>query len=413
MKVELISIGDELLIGQIVNTNAVYMATHLSTLGLDVKWITTVGDQSEDLKNALSLAMERSDIVIATGGLGPTHDDITKNVAAEFFDSGFIFKPEILERIKRAFDLRGLKMASVNEDQARVPERAEIIENPVGSAPGFIFKKEGKRCFILPGVPSEMKVMCEATVFPMLKGDGQTILQKTIRTTGLPESTLFERVGDIKKIEEIVKVAFLPKSAGVDIRLTVKGKDAFECKQKMEHGLAIFQDKVGNYIYGYDEETLEEVVAHLLFEKKKTVAVAESCTGGLLANKLTNISGSSDYFERGIVTYSNQAKMDILGVSATVLEKFGAVSSETAIAMAQGVKKNSGVDFGISTTGIAGPTGETKEKPVGLIYIGFASDSNTYAKKLQFFKDRLNNKERFVQAALNILRKELNNLATD
>jgi nicotinamide-nucleotide amidase len=412
MNVEIISIGDELLIGQIVNTNAVYLASHLSALGLEVKWITTVGDHREDLENALSLAMQRSEIVIATGGLGPTHDDITKNVAAELFQSGFIFKPEILARIKKAFERRGVKMPAVNEDQARVPEKAVILENPIGSAPGLLFEKDGKKCFILPGVPAEMKAMCEATVFPMLKGKGQTILQKTIRTMGLPESTLFERVGEIKKIEEMVKVAFLPRAAGVDIRLTAKGKDAFECKRKMEQGLAIFQEKVGDYIYGYDGASLEQVVARLLFEKKKTVAVAESCTGGLLANKLTNVSGSSEYFERGVVAYSNQAKMDILGVPAAILEKFGAVSSETATAMAEGIKRISGVDFGISTTGIAGPTGGTKEKPVGLVYIGFASKDKSFAKKRQFFKDRLTNKERFAQAALDLLRKELNNQST-
>ncbi|MFQ5824093.1 MAG: competence/damage-inducible protein A [bacterium] len=407
MKVELISIGDELLIGQIINTNTAYLAKYLTELGLEVKWITTVGDQAKDLNSALSIASERSDIVITTGGLGPTHDDITKKVAAEFFESDFVFKPEILNRIKRAFEVRGLKMATINEDQARVPEKAKIIKNPIGSAPGFLFEKDSKKCFILPGVPSEMKAMCEETVFPMLKGQGQTVLQKTIRTTGIPESSLFERIGDIKEIEEIVKVAFLPKTAGVDIRLTVKGRNALDCQQKMEQGLAIFEKKIVKYIYGYDEEELEEVVAQLFFKKKKTVAVAESCTGGLLANKLTNIPGSSEYFERGVIVYSNQAKMDILGIPATVLEKSGAVSSETAVAMAEGVKKISGADFGISTTGIAGPTGGTKEKPVGLVYIGFAGEGGSYSKKYHFFNDRLTNKERTVQAALNILRKEL------
>lgn len=409
MKVELISIGDELLIGQIVNTNAAYLAKHVSAFGLDVRWITTIGDQAEELKSALSMAMRRSDIVITTGGLGPTHDDITKQVAAEFFKSDYIFKPEILKRIKQAFEVRGLKMAVINEEQAKVPEKAKIIENPVGSAPGFLFEKNGKKCFILPGVPTEMKAMCEATVFPMIQGQGQMILQKTIRTTGIPESSLFERLGDIKQIEEIVKVAFLPKSAGVDIRLTAKGKDARECQQKMEYGLAIFKEKIEDYIYAFDDEELEEVVAHLLFEKKKTIAVAESCTGGLLANKLTNISGSSAYFERGIIAYSNQAKMDILGVPSSILEKCGAVSTETAMAMAKGVKKISGTDIGISTTGIAGPTGGTKAKPVGLVYIGICEEGRSYAKKFHFFKDRLDNKERAVQAALNMLRKELNN----
>ncbi|MFQ6116327.1 MAG: competence/damage-inducible protein A, partial [bacterium] len=262
MKVEIISIGDELLIGQVINTNAAYLAKHLTNLGLQVAWITTVGDQAEELKSALAIAMERSDIVITTGGLGPTHDDITKTVAAEYFESGLVFRPEILERLKRAFEMRGLKMAAINEEQAQVPEKAKIISNRMGSAPGLLFEKNGKKCFILPGVPSEMKAICEETIFPMLKGQGQAVLQKTVRTTGIPESTLFERVGDISKIEEIVKVAFLPKAAGVDIRLTAKGKSSMECQQKLEQGLTIFQEKISEHIYGYDDERLEEVVAN-------------------------------------------------------------------------------------------------------------------------------------------------------
>ncbi|MFQ5707373.1 MAG: competence/damage-inducible protein A [bacterium] len=411
MNVELISIGDELLIGQTVNSNAAYLGSELTSLGLDVKWVTTVGDDAEELTTALKRAMARSDVVITTGGLGPTHDDITKKVAAQFFDSAFVFKPEILERLKKAFAKRGLVMSAVNEDQANVPEKAEIIDNPVGTAPGFLFTAAGKKCFILPGVPAEMKAMCQASVFPRLKSPGQTILLKTLRTTGIPESNLFERLHSLISKADYVKVAFLPKIGGVDIRLTVKGTDAMACQQNMEKALTQFQEKIGDYLYGYGEEPLEEVVARLLIENKKSLAVAESCTGGLLAHKLTNISGSSNYFERGVVAYSNQAKMDILGVRQSTLEKFGAVSSQTAVEMAEGVKGISSVDFGLSTTGIAGPTGGTTEKPVGLVYIGFAGASGSYAREFRFFKNRLNNKERSVQAALNILRTELEHLS--
>lgn len=407
MNFEIISIGDELLIGQTVNTNAAWLAKNLMSLGVEVKWITTVGDDAEDLKNALTTAMQRSDAVITTGGIGPTHDDITKTVAAEFFESKLIFKPEILERLKRRFEKRGRKMSSTNEDQAWVPEQAQLIENPIGTAPGLIFEKDDKKCFILPGVPAEMTIMSEQTVFPMFKEQGQTIVQKTIRTTGLPESTTFEKLGDIKRIEKIAKVAFLPKTSGVDIRLTVKGTNEAECQKKLDRAVHIVRKNLGDYVYGTDEEELQEAVAKLLIKKRKTVAVAESCTGGLLANKLTNVSGSSDYFERGVVTYSNQAKVDILQVPEKVLEKHGAVSAETAEAMAESVRKMSGVDFGISTTGIAGPSGGTKEKPVGLVYIGVSTEKETYSKRLLFFKERLENKGRFVQAALSLLRKEL------
>ncbi len=407
MVIEIITIGDELLIGQIVNSNAAYLGKQLTALGLEVKWTTTVGDDAANLKQAIANAMHRADMVIMTGGLGPTHDDITKNVAAEFFDSKLVYKPEILDRLKQAFAARGIKMAAINEVQAQVPEKARIIDNPVGTAPGLIFERDGKLCFILPGVPFEMKAMCEATVFPMLKGKGQTILQKTVRTTGIPESSLFERLGDIKQLEELAKVAFLPKSTGVDIRLTVHGMDAAECESRLARALQIVRVRAGEFIYAYDDGDLEEVVAQLFFETKKTVAVAESCTGGLLAHKLTNISGSSAYFERGVVAYSNRAKVDILGVPAELIEKFGAVSAECAVAMAEGVREISGADFGVSTTGIAGPTGGTPEKPVGLVYIGFAKAGESYSKRMLFINDRITNKERTVQAALNLLRMEV------
>ncbi|HEX9655223.1 MAG TPA: competence/damage-inducible protein A [bacterium] len=408
MVIEIVTIGDELLVGHIVNTNASYLGKYLTALGFEVRWMTTVGDDAPLLKQALATAMSRADIVIMTGGLGPTHDDITKNVAAEFFESGFVYKPEILDRLKQAFAARGIKMAAVNEVQAQVPEKATIIDNPVGTAPGLLFETAGKQCIILPGVPHEMKAMCETTVFPMLKGKGQTVLQKTIRTTGIAESSLFERLGDIQRLEEFAKVAFLPKSAGVDVRLTVRGTNPAECEGRLSKALQVVRDRAGEFIYAYDGGDLEEVVAQLFFEKKKTVAVAESCSGGMLANRLTNISGSSAYFERGVVAYSNRAKIEILGVPVEVIEKFGAVSDECAVAMAEGIRKVSDADFGISTTGIAGPTGGTAEKPVGLVYIGFAKTGESYSKRMMFINDRITNKERAVQAALNLLRKELN-----
>lgn len=407
MIAEILSIGDELLIGQIVNTNAAYLSKHLTRLGYEIKWVTTVGDHAGDLKQALALSMSRSEVVIATGGLGPTHDDITKTVAADFFQSKLIFRADILERLKREFSKRGIKMAAVNEEQALVPEKARVLENPLGSAPGLLFHKNGKKCFILPGVPAEMKAICEQSVFSTLADQSQKIVQKTIRTTGLPESTLFERIGDLKNIQKFVKVAFLPKAAGVDIRLTARGEILQECQTNIEKALAFFVEKIGKYVYAFDEEELEQTVAKLLLENHKTLGVAESCTGGLLSNKLTNISGSSNYFERGVIAYSNEAKMQLLRVPQDLLDKYGAVSPQVAEAMAGGVKKISGADFGLSTTGIAGPTGGTPEKPVGLVYVGLAQKERCFSKKFHFFKDRLLNKERTVQAALNLLRREI------
>jgi nicotinamide-nucleotide amidase len=404
---EILTIGDELLIGQVVNTNAAYLAKRMAELGHQVRWIVTVGDDQDELKKALDISWSRSEIVIATGGLGPTHDDITKKVAADYFDSKLIYKPEILDNLKKTFESRGVKFSDANRDQAYIPEKANVIPNPVGTAPALLFEEGGKRCLILPGVPSEMKAICEASIFPVLKSSESVIQFKTIRTTGIAESRLFERLGDIQEIEGYARVAFLPKFAGVDIRLTAYGRSQAECDQRIGQGLDLVRSKAAKYIYSEDDREMVEVVAELLNQTSQTVAVAESCTGGLLANKLTNISGSSGYFERGVVTYSNEAKMEMVNVPKKTLIEFGAVSSETAVAMAEGIREVSGTDFGISTTGVAGPSGGTKEKPVGLVFIGVASKEGSYGKMRRFFKDRIGNKERTVQAALDLLRKEL------
>ncbi len=407
MKAEIISIGDELLLGQTVNSNASYIAKGLTGLGIEVHWITTIGDDADELVAALRRAMQRSDIIITTGGLGPTHDDITKTVTADFFDSGFTFKQEILDEIRERFEQRGIEMAEINREQAEVPEKAKVIPNPVGTAPGLNFERDGKKCIVLPGVPSEMKAMCEETVFPMFSGQGRVILIKTIRTTGVPESALYEQVGDVGEIEAVAKVAFLPKATGVDIRLTVSGSDAEACQERLDKASGMFKERIGEHIYAYDDQNLEDLVAGELTALQKTLAVAESCSGGLLADKLTNIPGSSVYFERGVVAYSNKAKTQLLDISQSLLEAKGAVSEEVARAMAENVRELAGADFGLSTTGIAGPGGGSAEKPVGLVYIGFASRDNSYSQRFVFTKDRLTNKERTVQAALNILRKEL------
>lgn len=409
MTCELISIGDELLIGQTINTNAAWIGQKLSEIGVELRWITTVGDDAEDLRSALDLAMGRVDLVITTGGLGPTHDDITKQVVTEYFGGGYVFRPEILERIRKAFERRGFEMPEVNEEQARVPKKAEIIPNPVGSAPGFIFRRNGKTCIVLPGVPAEMKAMMTETVLPMLEkvGGGRKIIHRNLHTTGVPESALYQKVGDLTPIRQTVRVAFLPKFTGVDIRLTAVADTREECLGRIRRAEEWLLPSLGEAFYGVDDQTLEGVVAELLFEQRKTLAVAESCTGGLLAHRLTNISGSSNYFERGLITYSNRSKIELLGVPEEVIATHGAVSRETAEAMARGVRERSGTDLGLSTTGIAGPTGGTPTKPVGLIYIGIASAEGVQVEKHQFTKDRLLNKERGAQAALDLLRRHL------
>jgi len=412
MVAEIISVGDELLIGQVVNTNAVYIGQRLVEMGLQPRWITTVGDNPGDLRQALEMAFDRAEVVIVTGGLGPTHDDVTKEVVSDFFESPLVFDSSLLERIQGMFRQRQLEMPAVVKGQAYVPEKARIIPNEVGTAPGFIFEHRGKYCVVMPGVPAEMKSMMDGYVTPFLKGKvpeqkGKFLRFKLLRTTGILEAKIFENLDRLQELEGQIQVAFLPTSTGVDIRLTAHGESEDESLQRLEQGERYIRERIGEFIYGVNEETLEQKVAELFFRTKKTVAVAESCTGGLLGHKLTNVPGSSDYFERGVVAYSNRAKVEMLGVPEETLRVHGAVSEPTAIAMAEGVRRLAGTDFGISTTGIAGPGGGTPQKPVGLVYVGFADGTQSFAQKFIFKTDRLTNKERAACAALEILRRRL------
>ena len=406
---EIISIGDELLNGRTVNKNAAFIGQKLSELGIQVGWITTVGDDKARLLDSLVLATSRAKVVITTGGLGPTHDDITKEVVCEFFDSELVQDLTVLENIHSLFKHCGIEMVKSNEEQALVPEKAEIMHNEAGTAPGYIFRNSGTTVYVLPGVPREMKMMMELSVLPDLskRTDRLCVYTKIFRTIGIPESTLFEKITHRTEIEDFVKIAFLPGRGSVDIRLISEDEDDTSSLEKLAKAEELLRPYIKDYLYVVGETSLEETVAQLLLNCENTIAVAESCTGGLIAHKLTNVSGSSNYFERGVVSYSNQAKMDLLGVPKEILIDHGAVSSQTALAMAEGVRRIAGTDFGLSTTGIAGPTGGTAEKPVGLVYLGFASENETDFDRYIFHTDRLSNKERFANAALNFLRKKI------
>ena len=411
MKAEILTIGDEILLGQITNTNATYISQSLLRTGVDPRWITTVGDSEKEILDALKIAYKRADVIIITGGLGPTHDDITKYAVARFFDSNIVLNSDLYEKLKIRFAERGRVMPQVNRNQAEVPEKAAILPNPIGTAPGLLFQESGKFCFVLPGVPAEMKQLFQQAVVPFLSKHGTggrtCISYKTLRTTGIFESKLMEVLGNIQEIQQFARLAFLPHYCGVDLRLTVKSTSSEDCKKRLKTAEEFIRSKINSYIYGEDGETLEEKVADYLFRLKKRVAVAESCTGGLLAHKFTNVPGSSDYFLAGVVAYSNSAKMKILGVNPETLRQFGAVSEETAKEMAEGVRSLVGSDFGLSTTGIAGPAGGSKEKPVGLVYIGFSDGTTISARKFIFTNDRLANKERSSYAALETLRRYL------
>lgn len=411
MIAEIISIGDELLNGTKLNTNGNWLADRLLQVGIQTRWISVIGDDKESIKTALLQSKSRSHIVLLTGGLGPTHDDITKESVADFFETPLVRNENLEKHIIKLFSKRGIPMPEINLEQATVPRNAKILQNKIGSAPGLYFCQDDTHCFVLPGVPAEMRQITEDSVLPILKkqfGDlGGVVQFQTIRTTGIFESKLFEELQPIEEIENYGKLAFLPHPYGVDLRLCVTGEDKSESSRKSNVAVKVIKDRINPFIYEVGSRSLEEIVAGLLLEKKKTVSVAESCTGGLIANLLTNIVGSSAYFWGGVVAYDNSIKSNVLGVKKSTLQKYGAVSEEVALEMAAGVRNAFNSDFALATTGIAGPTGATENKPVGLVYIGLASPNKIVAKKYIFHRNRWINKSRFSYASLNMLRKSL------
>ncbi|MBN2030830.1 competence/damage-inducible protein A [bacterium] len=407
MKAEIITIGEELINGMTTNTNASYVGRRLSESGIEVRWMTTVGDHIPDIKDALQRAFERAAAIVLTGGLGPTHDDVTKKAVAQFFHSNLVFREDLYNRIVSYFDKRGIPIAEINREQAEVPEEAGVIENEIGTAVGLKFEKEKRTVFVLPGVPAEMKKMMEESVLPSLNQEGRSRVQRSLilHTAGIAESELYHRVKGFEDQFPEVKLAFLPKTTGVVMRLTIFGSSADYCEDRLNRSETYIRKRVDQYILGSGETTIEEVVAHLLLKNHLTLAVAESCTGGLVAHKLTNVPGSSGYFIQGLICYSNASKIRLLDVPEKILSIHGAVSGETAYAMAEAVRCKSGTDIGIATTGIAGPTGGTSKKPVGLVYVGYSDQNGVITEKHQFMKSRLWNKERSAVAVLDLVRR--------
>lgn len=411
MKACLISIGDELLIGQTINTNAAYIGSALSDLSIEVIETSVVGDNLDSIISELQKASSMADLIVITGGLGPTHDDVTRSAIVKYFNTELVQNNEVLEDIQTFFSKRGRTVTELNASQALVPKIAIPIRNKRGTAPGMWIEHQGKIYVVMPGVPYEMKGMMEDFVIPklseMTKGNGSVIKKLILQTTGIPESTLFERLGNLDELLLGAKMAFLPNQYGVKLRITVTEKDDQIAASRLNEIEQKIRTKVGRYIYARGEETLEEVIGKILSDRGLTLAVAESCTGGEVCTRITNVSGSSKYFERGIVTYSNAAKVELLKVNEDTLAEHGAVSSEVAMQMAEGVRAVSGTDIGISTTGILGPTGATTNKPVGLVYIGYCDEKVCTARKFLFGDDRILNKQRATQAALEMLRRQL------
>ena len=398
MNAGIISVGNELLMGFTLDSNSTWIARKLLDLGIKVDLKLTIADNEGEILEAFKTLSSRCDVILCTGGLGPTSDDVTKSAYCDFIQAGLELNEDYLEELKKKFEDRQLVMSDSNREQAMVPDKGETIPNSLGSALGLKYVDEENHIYVMPGVPSEMKRMMDETVLPELEQLPRDELHvTTIRLTGIMESALYDQVKDLLN-DNIVKVAFLPGFLGVDVRLMSRDKDSL-----LELSGQFF-DRLGNYVYAEDWETLEDAVGRLLIERGLTLATAESCTGGLLGNRITNVAGSSEYYLGGIVSYSDAAKMNLLGVSQETLKEFGAVSEETAQEMALGARRVLQSDVGVSITGIAGPTGGTEDKPVGLVYIAVDVAGDVAVRKFVFSEDRRYNKELSAQAALNLVR---------
>lgn len=409
MKAEIISVGTELLLGNIVNTNAQYISKRLADLGVAVYYTTVVGDNHERLEESLKLAFSRCDMVITTGGLGPTTDDLTKETAAKYFKRELKLDNVSLDYIINYLNKVKRPINEQNKKQAYMPEGSIILKNNNGTAPGCIIEGENqKRIILLPGPPKEMAPMFEESVEPYLKKFSSSILySRVLHFCGIGEAELANKISDIIENQTNPTVAPYAKETEVTLRITASAESEDEAKKLTDNMEDTIRNKVGKYIYGIDETTMETEVAKLLIKKKLTISCAESCTGGLLAGTLINYPGVSDVFMEGAVTYSNEAKMKRLCVKKETLDKFGAVSKETAIEMAEGIAKTSGTNIGVSTTGIAGPTGGTQDKKVGLVYSALYINGKTKVYEMNFAGDRQKVRMRAVVQVLNNLREEL------
>lgn len=409
MKAEILCVGTELLLGDIVNTNAQYLSRRLADLGISVYHQSVVGDNVERLKKELEDAFSRADLVITTGGLGPTPDDLTKETGAEYFNKKLILDEDSLDKLNSYFIKNGKgSLKGNNIKQAYFPEGSVILPNGHGTAPGCAIEENGKVLIVLPGPPREMKPMFEDSVVPFLKKYSNCILKsKVLRICGIGEGVMAEEISDIINNSTNPTVAPYAKEWEVTLRITSKADTEDEASKLITPVENELRNRLGENIYGEDETSLEEVIAKILVSKNFTISTAESCTGGLIASRLVDYPGISDVFMEGSVTYSNEAKINRLNVKKETLEKFGAVSEETAKEMAEGIAKTSGTNIGLSTTGIAGPGGGTIEKPVGLVYIGLYINGTVQVKKLELSGNREMIRRRSTITALDWLRREL------
>jgi nicotinamide-nucleotide amidase len=407
IKAEIIAIGDELLYGQIVDTNSHWISQELDLIGVKVVRKTTVGDNRDDILAAFAEAESRADVVLITGGLGPTQDDLTKPLLAEYFGCGIVEVPEAVEAVTAFFKQRGREITPLNILQGHLPSCCTYVPNEVGTAPGMWFEKNGTYWISMPGVPHEMKKLMTDFVLPKLPSlfELPVIYHKVIKTVGIGESWLADLIQPWENaLPKHIRLAYLPSLGQVRLRLTAFGMDRPILEREVDAQIQLVLPSIEDYVYGYDEETLESAIGKLLKKSGKTLALAESCTGGYISHLVTSIPGSSAYFNGSVVPYHNQFKENVLGVKDETLAGHGAVSEETVLEMAAGVRRMFGSDFGLSSSGVAGPDGGTDEKPVGTVWIACAGEGFAVAKKLQLSHDRMLNIQLTGVAVLNLLR---------
>lgn len=409
MLAEIITIGDELLIGQVIDTNSAWMAQQLNMIGIRVHQITSISDNQDHIHSTLKEASIRASLILITGGLGPTKDDITKQTLCRYFGSTLVFNEDAYNNVEKLFAARGFAVSELNRQQAMVPSDCQVIPNPNGTAPCMWFEKDGCIYVSMPGVPFEMKSIMEQEILPrLLKSPDHVIIHRTILTEGVGEShlaTLIEPWEDA--LPPFIKLAYLPQPGMVRLRLTAYGTNRPEMQKAISRAEEVLYSYAGKYIFGFDNDTIESVVGQLLQKKGYSLSTAESCTGGNIAQLITSIPGSSDYFKGSIVAYSNEIKEKFVGVKPETLAAHGAVSEQTVIEMAEGIRSRFSTDCAIAVSGIAGPGGGTDEKPVGTTWIAVTTPSGTVAKKFLFGEHRGRNIRKASVAALNMLRRKL------
>lgn len=416
MQADIITIGDEILIGQIIDTNSAWIAARLGEVGIPIRRKYSIGDRREEILDAVGGSMLHSELTIITGGLGPTKDDITKKVLAELFSSPLVRHEETYQRVERMMAARGIEFNALNQSQALVPECCTVLTNHKGTAPGMWFEKDGRVVVSLPGVPFEMEALMSDSVLPKLHEHFalEAVVHRTLITYGMAESMLAEHIASWEEaLPSHIHLAYLPSPSQLRLRLSAYNVDKERAEKEIDEQFERLLPLLGDLFVGWEDESVQSAVAKMLIARGETLSAAESCTGGTISAKFTAMSGASEYYWGGVVSYDNSVKENVLGVSRHNLETYGAVSEQVARQMAEGVRRVCGTTYGIATTGIAGPTGGTPDKPVGTVWMAVATPTKTIAKVVQHGKIRAVNIERAATAAINLLRLELQRIENE